>query len=170
MTEPAAPRPIAPEQAELVAYLSTSEAHDGQTPQRIDTHLSHVFMGPQIVLKLKRALTLDFVDYSTPDQRRKYCERELAANTDWAQSLYLDVAPVWKTLAGFQIGGDRPGDTPVDWLVRMHRFADSDRLDKRLEAGRLSVAQVERFADDLAANHERAPRAPKPPRLKPSQA
>ncbi|WP_430430159.1 AAA family ATPase [Oceanicaulis sp.] len=159
MTEPAAPRPIAPEQAELVAYLSTSEAHDGETPQRIDTHLSHVFLGPQIVLKLKRALTLDFVDYSTPDQRRKYCERELAANTDWAQSLYLDVAPVWKTPDGFQIGGDSPGDTPVDWLVRMHRFADADRLDKRLEAGRLTMAQVERFADDLAANHERAPQS-----------
>ncbi|WP_439635030.1 AAA family ATPase [Oceanicaulis sp.] len=159
MTEPAGSRPIAPEQAELVAYLSTSEAHDGETPQRIDTHLSHVFMGPQIVLKLKRALTFDFVDYSTPDQRRRYCERELAANTDWARSLYLDVAPVWKTPDGFQIGGDRPGDTPVDWLVRMHRFADEDRLDKRLEAGRLTRAQVERFADDLAANHERAPQS-----------
>ncbi|VXC39981.1 conserved hypothetical protein [Oceanicaulis sp. 350] len=157
MPEPAAPHPIAPEQAELVAFLGTPEAHGGATPQRIDTHLSHVFLGPQTVLKLKRALTLDFVDYSTPDQRRAYCERELAANTQWARSLYLDVAPVWKTPEGFQIGGDRPGDAPVDWLVRMHRFADEDRLDKRLAAGRLTLAQVERFADDLAANHERAP-------------
>jgi len=159
MSEPAEPRPIAPEQAELVAYLSTPEAHDGETPQRIDTHLSHVFLGSKIVLKLKRALALDFVDYSTPDQRRRYCERELAANTDWAQSLYLDVAPVWKTPDGFQIGGRRSGGAPVDWLVRMHRFADADRLDKRLEAGQLTLAQIERFADDLAANHERAPQS-----------
>lgn len=159
MTESAVSHPIAPEQADLIAYLSTSEAHDGETPQRIDTHLSHVFVGPQTVLKLKRALTLDFVDYSTPEKRRRYCERELAANTDWAQSLYLDVAPVWKTPAGFQIGGDRPGAAPVDWLVRMHRFDDEDRLDKRLKAGRLTVSQVERFADDLAANHERAPQS-----------
>lgn len=157
MPEPAAPHPIAPEQAELIAFLSTPEAHDGETPQRIDTHLSHVFLGPQTVLKLKRALTLDFVDYSTPDQRRRYCERELAANAQWARSLYLDVAPVWKTPDGFQIGGDRPGDDPVDWLVRMHRFANEDRLDTRLAAGKLTVAQVERFADDLAALHDAAP-------------
>lgn len=157
MPQPATPHPIAPEQAALVAFLSAPDAHQGEAPQRIDTHLSHVFVGPQIVLKLKRALTLDFVDYSTPDQRRTYCERELAANAGWARSLYLDVAPVWKTPKGFQIGGDRPGDAPVDWLVRMHRFADADRLDKALATGALTVQQIERFADDLAAHHGAAP-------------
>jgi len=147
----------ASEQAGLVAFLASPEAHGGERPERIDTHLSHVFLTADTVLKLKRAIRLDFVDYSTPQQRRRYCEREVAANAAWASALYCGVEPVWKTPEGFQIGGHRNGEEPVDWLVRMHRFADADRLDKRLAAGRVSRADIEGFADALAQQHAAAP-------------
>ena len=147
----------ASEQADLVTFLASPAAHGGERPERIDTHLSHVFLTKDTVLKLKRAIRLDFVDYSTPEQRRRYCEREVAANAAWASALYCGVEPVWKTSAGFQIGGSRGGEAPVDWLVRMHRFADGDRLDKRLAAGRVTLADIEGFADALARQHAAAP-------------
>jgi len=144
---------VASEQAGLVAFLGSPEAHGGERPERIDTHLSHVFLTADTVLKLKRAIRLDFVDYSTPEQRRRYCEREVAANAAWARTLYRGVEPVWKTPGGFQIGGRRAGEEPVDWLVCMHRFADEDRLDRRFETGAVSLADIEGFADALADRH-----------------
>lgn len=147
---------IAPEQAELVAFLASPEAHGGERPVRIDTHLSHVFLTEDTVLKLKRAIRLDFVDYSTPDQRRRYCEREVAANAAWARSLYCGVEPVRKTPDGFLVGGADTDGEPVDWLVRMHRFADGDRLDRRLAAGTVTLSDIEGFADALAGQHEAA--------------
>ncbi|MEA1941129.1 MAG: AAA family ATPase [Pseudomonadota bacterium] len=147
---------IAPEQAELVAFLASPEAHGGERPERIDTHLSHVFLTEDTVLKLKRAIRLDFVDYSTPEQRRRYCEREVAANAAWARSLYCGVEPVRKTPDGFLVGGADADGEPVDWLVRMHRFADGDRLDKRLAAGTVALSDIEGFADALAGQHDAA--------------
>lgn len=147
MTEPA------PEQADLVAFLASPTAHQGETPVQIDTHLSHLFLTSHFVLKLKRALRLDFVDYSSPAQRRRYCEREVAANADWAASLYCGVEPVWQTPEGFRIGGQAGDAEPVDWLVRMLRFPDEDRLDKRLQAGGVTIEDIINFADDLATRH-----------------
>ena len=69
------------DQAEIVAFLERPEAHDGRGPvERIDTHISHVFLAGDRVLKLKRAVKLPYVDFSTVEKRREACEAEIAVN------------------------------------------------------------------------------------------
>lgn len=153
--------PPAPEQAALVAYLGSPAAHAGETPRRIDTHLSHVFLTRDEVFKLKRAKRLDFVDYSTPELRHHYCERELASNRAWAADLYVGVKPVFRAGEGFRIGGEEEAGDAADWLVHMRRFADTDRLDRRLAAGAVREDDLLAFADALAAQHGDAPADPR---------
>lgn len=146
--------PDTPQRA-VIAFLSSPAAHGGAVPERIDTHLSHLFLGPQEVLKLKRAVRLDFVDYGSVDARRAYCEREIAVN-DWASALYHGVAPVWQAGGRWGVGPPPEGAAVRDHVVRMARFADNSRADRLLAAGRLDRALVEGFADDLAARHAAA--------------
>lgn len=143
----------APAQAATLAFLASPEAHGGAKPQRLDTHLSHVFLAGDHVLKLKRAVTLAFVDYGTIEQRKLYCEREITANQKWAPEIYLGVEAVWR--AGDQMGlGPPPANAEiVDWVVKMKRFSAANRADCLLAAGALNPDLLEDFADDLATRH-----------------
>jgi hypothetical protein len=58
----------APAQQAVVDFLSTPAAYgDGTgTVERIDTHISVVFLTGQRAFKLKRAVRFDYLDFSTP--------------------------------------------------------------------------------------------------------
>lgn len=146
--------PASTAQAALVDFLS-SQGFDGSgAPARIDTHLSHVFVFETEVLKLKRAKRLDFVDYSTVERRKFYCERELEANKNWAGSLYLGVLPVYDIDGRFTTEPRESAAAPVDWLVRMRRFPEAARLDRRIAACQTTAEEMIQFADDLAEIHQ----------------
>ena len=148
---------IAPEQAETVALLGSAETHGGERPERIDTHLSHVFLTAADVYKLKRAIRLDFVDYSTVAAREAFCHREFAANQTFAGDLYRGVLPIRETAHGLRLGGAEDDGPAVDWVVHMRRFDDADRLDRRLAAGQVAAQDLAGFADTLADIYAAAP-------------
>lgn len=144
------------DQTRALEILADPAVHGGTRPERIDTHLSHVFLGGEHVLKLKRALQFDFVDYSTREKRRAYCHREIEANRAWAGAIYLGVEPVW-TRQGLGGVGDPPqGAQILDWVVRMVRFPDRARGDRLVENDGLSGELIDGFADDLAQIHRSA--------------
>ena len=62
--------------------------------ERIDTHLSRVFLTGDRALKLKRAVRLPFVDFTTIEWRRAACDAELKANRRFAPTLCLGVLSI----------------------------------------------------------------------------
>ncbi len=144
-------RPPHPDQADLVAFLADPASHGGANVRRVDTHLSHVFITETRAYKLKRAVDLGFVDYSTRDRRRWFCRQELAVNQAWAARLYLAVEPVRRGNGGFTIGDG--ADPVVDWLVVMRPFPARDQADRLLDRGELGRDELRGFADRLAALH-----------------
>lgn len=148
----------APEQAALVAFLARPEAHGGAAPvERIDTHISHVFLAGARAVKLKRAVKLPYLDYSTPDKRRAACEEELRVNRRTAPDLYLEVAPLVRRADGaLAIGGD---GAPLDWLVVMRRFDQDLLFDRMAERGALTAAHVATAVAMIARFHAGAERA-----------
>ncbi|MEM8665220.1 MAG: hypothetical protein AAGF49_14005, partial [Pseudomonadota bacterium] len=81
-------------QEEVVAFLVDPATHGGETPEHIETHLSHVFLAGGRALKLKKAQNWAVADYSTLALREAYCRRELALNKRFAPDLYVDVRAV----------------------------------------------------------------------------
>lgn len=110
----------------LVAFLSDPRSYP-EAPTRIkvrETHMSRVFLTEHYAYKLKKPVTLGFLDYSTPESRRKHCEIEVRLNRRLAVSVYLGVVPVCLTADGqLQLG--EPGK-PVNWLVQMQRLPARD--------------------------------------------
>jgi len=116
-----------------------------------ETHISWVFLASDEVFKVKKPVSLGFLDFSTTEKRRRACEEEVRLNLRLAPGVYRGVVPVTLDSRGrHRFGGE--GD-PVDWAVRMKRLPDSHRADVRLERGELTGEDVERVAERVARFH-----------------
>jgi aminoglycoside phosphotransferase family enzyme/predicted kinase len=148
------------DQRDVIAFLSTPEAYGHSTSpvERIDTHISVVWLAGDRVYKLKRAVRFDYVDFSTIELRHAACEAEIRLNRRTAPSLYLGVRPVTRsadrTLA---IGGQ---GAPVEWLVEMVRFDQDTLFDRLAERHQLDAGLMEGLADAIVRLHARAERRP----------
>jgi len=116
-----------------------------------ETHISWVFLGADDAFKVKKPVSLGFLDFSTKEKRREACEAEVRLNRRLAPDVYRGVLPVTlDSLGRHRFGGE--GD-PVDWAVSMKRLADSHRADARLERGELTGEDIERVAGRVARFH-----------------
>jgi len=124
----------------------------GAASELRETHISWVFLHDDKVFKVKKPVSLGFLDFSSAILRKAACEAEVALNRRLAPDVYLGVAPVTTDESGrHQIGGQGP---TVDWAVVMRRLLDTDRADQRLQADQLQCADIDRMAQHIAAFHE----------------
>jgi aminoglycoside phosphotransferase family enzyme/predicted kinase len=115
------------------------------------THISWVFLGAGGAFKVKKPVSLGFLDFSTKEKRHEACEAEVRLNRRLAPDVYRGVLPVTLDALGrHRLGGE--GD-PVDWAVSMKRLPDSHRADVRLERGELTGEDVELVAGRVARFH-----------------
>lgn len=140
------------EQDNVIAFLSDpSHFLDAEAVERIDTHCSIVFLAGPRTYKLKRAIRLPYLDYGTPEKRRRMCESELALNRRTAPQIYERVSAVTREAdGGLRLDGKGQA---LDWVVVMKRFAEDDVLDHMAEGGRLDASVMEWLADAIAHFH-----------------
>ncbi|PKU26084.1 AAA family ATPase [Telmatospirillum siberiense] len=143
-------------QAELVAWLSLPSSYgQGVTSvDRIDTHISSIFLAGERAYKLKRAVRLPFLDFTTLEQRRTACERELVVNRRTAPELYLGLVAVTRDKGG-ALAFDGEGAT-VDWVIVMARFDQEHLFDRLAAKGGLARDDARALADVIASFHQSA--------------
>jgi aminoglycoside phosphotransferase family enzyme/predicted kinase len=142
------------DQSAVLEYLGSPGAfgHDAGRVERIETHVSVIFLTGTRAYKLKRAVRLPYLDYSTLDQRRLFCEKEVTLNRRTAPDLYLGVVPVTRSISGMlAVGGT---GTPVEWLIEMRRFDQSMLLDALARRGELGADLCARVGTAAARLHE----------------
>ncbi|MBF0094403.1 MAG: AAA family ATPase [Alphaproteobacteria bacterium] len=149
------------EQGEVLDMLSRPESHGRgvKDVERVDTHISSVFLAGDRAYKLKRALKLPFLDFSTLEARHFFCNGELAVNRVAAPSLYLGVAPVLRRSDGaLAIGdvGDVGNPDAVDWLVVMRRFDQETLFDRMARRGELTPDLMRDLGGAIARFHRAA--------------
>ncbi|MEB0057702.1 MULTISPECIES: AAA family ATPase [unclassified Variovorax] len=130
----------------------------GQNVDMVETHISWVLLTPRLAFKLKKPVRLSFVDFSTLQARKHFCDEELRLNKRLAPSLYLRVLSVRGTPSQPRIGG---GGEPIDHVVCMRRFPDSallrDLVVNDVVVG--AAGMLDSFAQRLASFHARVERA-----------
>ncbi len=142
------------DQQEIVDRLAAGEAFGGTKPDRIDTHISVVFLTADRAYKLKKAQKTSYLDFRTLEDRRTVCEREIELNRRTAPAIYLGTVPVTQDTDGaLRIGGD--GEA-LEWLVEMVRFDPDATFDRLAAAGALSSELFIGLADEIAAMHRTA--------------
>jgi uncharacterized protein len=140
-------------QRDVVAFLSTPAAY-GLTSgpiERIDTHISTVWLAGDRAFKLKRAVRFDYVDFSTVELRHVACGAELRLNRRTAPGLYVAMRAVTRQGDG-SLALDGSGDA-IDWLIEMKRFDQETLFDRLAERGRLDIATMGPLASAIAGLH-----------------
>jgi aminoglycoside phosphotransferase family enzyme/predicted kinase len=115
----------------------------GQPVEHIETHAAHVFLVGDRAFKMKKAVKLPYLDFSTIEKRKAVLEHELEINRAFAPAVYLRTE---------EICGE-----PV--LV-MNRFDQQALLSS--QSGGISDSTAIEFARMVADSHVIAPRRETP--------
>jgi aminoglycoside phosphotransferase family enzyme/predicted kinase len=120
--------------------------HPVRSVTQKETHISKVFLTGEVVYKIKKAVDLGFLDFSTLSKRHRCCEQEVSLNRRLAEGVYLGVDPITHTGGRFRLSGS--GEA-IEYAVRMRQLPDHRSLAARIQQGRVSVAQIEALAHRL---------------------
>ena len=125
----------------------------------VETHISWVLLTGEVALKIKKPVKLPFLDFSSLEARRHYCEEEIRLNRRLAPELYLDVV---------SIGGTRDDpmldrEPAVDYAVRMREFPSEARLDRQITNGMIRADEISALAELIGRFHMQLPATPVDP-------
>ncbi|MGE4345080.1 MAG: AAA family ATPase [Geoalkalibacter sp.] len=121
----------------------------------IETHVSKLYFTAQHVYKLKKPVNFKFLDFTTLDRRRFYCEEEVRLNRRFAPDMYLGVMEIREDHGRISIGG--PGTT-IEYAVRMIRLPSDRMLDHLIDRQATELpTQIDRLAPLLAHLEDEAP-------------
>ena len=141
-------------QKQVVEALMKPEAYD-EDPGHIElvqTHISFVFLTSNFAYKVKKAVALGFLDFTTLEKRRFFCEKELELNRRLCGGMYLEVVPINRSNI-IKIKGK--GET-VEYAVKMKRIPQEKMLSKLLEKNKVDNELIGRIAKIIAEFHSKA--------------
>jgi len=139
--------------------LISSLLHDSAYPHPVDnirliqTHISWVILTGRFAYKIKKPIKLEFLDFSSLERRKYFCDEELRLNRRWAAELYLNVVPICGSFEKPLVGGT---GSPIEYAVKMLQFPQSAQLDAQLDAGLLNDADMIELAEMIARQHSMA--------------
>ncbi|PUZ24966.1 hypothetical protein DCC81_11655 [Chitinophaga parva] len=145
---------------EQIDKLVTKGQFPGQygIPELIETHISWVILCGDFAYKIKKPLHYSFLDFSTPDKRKYYCEKEIQLNKRLTENIYLDVIPVRENTGYYSITlTEAPThETIIDYAVRMKRLDRQLQMDVLLRHNKVTGTHITNLAKKIAAFHKRA--------------
>ena len=148
------------DQNQVVRFLGEAASYGmpAAEVERIDTHISIIFLVGERAYKLKRAVRFSYLDYSTVELRGKFCRAELDLNRRAAPSLYLRLRAITRAADG-TLAFDGAGAV-VDWVLEMRRFAQKELFDELAERRELSPRLMRDLADVIVDFHAAAETMP----------
>ncbi|MGC9975590.1 MAG: AAA family ATPase [Syntrophales bacterium] len=128
--------------------------HRPEHVEFIQTHISYIFIAGDYVYKVKKAVDFDFLDFTTIDRRRFYCNEELRLNRRLAPGVYLDVLEIGEDARGNIVLGK--GEQVVDYAVLMKKLPQDRMLQILLQQGKTDRAVMDAIARKLVDFHAHA--------------
>jgi len=147
---------------------SPRRAHDLASLESSECCFARIHRSPDTVFKrpapIRLRLDEGWLDLSRAEARRQACLAEEAFHRRTGSELAIGVVALRRGADGGMDFGDAVEDTGevVDWALQLRRLPDADRIDRRLDEGRLCDEPLAAIARHLARLHRDAPRPPPP--------
>ena len=140
---------------EPAAYPLDPGAADGVAS--VQTHISHVYLTESRVYKLRKAVDLGFLDFSTRRIRNNDCLREVALNRRLASDVYLGLAPLVCADGAVRVGAvqESVSDPDLEYCVVMRRLPKGRDSVSLIERGAFGAREVDRIAQAVVGFHQR---------------
>jgi aminoglycoside phosphotransferase family enzyme/predicted kinase len=136
----------------LIVSLRDPRRYPDQASQveHLETHISHILLAGGFAYKIKKPVSLGFLDFSDLNARRFYCEEELRLNRRTAPGLYLQVIPICGTEEKPIFNGE---GAAIEYALKMRRFSQRSLFSKLLDRGELTSEHIESLAANIASFH-----------------
>lgn len=133
---------------EALLRPSSYKEETGQIELR-QTHISFIFLTKDFAYKVKKAVDFGFLDFTTLEKRRIYCEKELELNRRLCRDMYLDVVPIRKSNI-ITINGD--GEI-IEYAVKMKRISEEKIMSLLIEESKVNKKTIDKIARIIAEFH-----------------
>jgi hypothetical protein len=139
----------------VIEALNDPASYDEEVEQieLLQTHISFVFLTGKYVYKVKKPVDFGFLDFTTLEKRKFFCEEELRLNQRLCKDMYMEVVPINRSDGSVKVKG--PGET-VEYAVKMRQLPQVAIMGRLLELGRVTEGHVEEIAKLLSKFHEEA--------------
>jgi aminoglycoside phosphotransferase family enzyme len=146
-------------QPALVQALLKPEtyAHHPQKVELVQTQMSFLFLTGDYVYKVKKPVDLGYLDYTSLEKRRFFCQQEIELNRRLCPDTYLEVVPIVNRRGQIHLDGE--GDI-IEYAVKMKQLPADRMMDKLLPQDLVTGEMVTRVAEKLAAFHHKAVTSP----------
>jgi len=122
--------------------------HRPDTVELIQTHISFIFIAGDLVYKVKKAVDFGFLDFTTLEKRKYYCDKEIVLNRRFAPDVYNDVVGITeKTDTDLSLGND---GAVVEYAVEMKKIPEERMLYSLMKTGKVTENDVRRVGKYLA--------------------
>jgi len=125
--------------------------HKTEKIKLVQTQMSFVFLTGKFVYKVKKAVNLGYLDYTTIEKRNFYCHQELKLNRRLCPNAYLDIVAINKDNDKIHINGK--GET-IEYATQMNQLPQEYMMDVLLRSGQLNQEMITRVAKTLVSFHE----------------
>jgi aminoglycoside phosphotransferase family enzyme len=135
----------------------------------IETHISLLFLTGNHVYKVKKPVDFGFLDFTSLEKRKFFCEQEVKLNRRLSPTIYLGVVRI--TQEGNQILLDGKGEL-IEYAVKMRQIPEELLMDRLLEKKQVTPQMIEAVSEKLvkfyftAETNDRIKSFAKPERLK----
>lgn len=133
---------------------SNSFPHEVGPLRVIETHIAWLILTGEFVYKIKKPVNFGFLDFTTLELRKYFCEEEVRLNQRLSADTYLEVVPISGTLSQPLIDND---EQPIEYAVKSRQFESGLLLSELLKADRFEPQWIDQLAEQIAQFHQRAP-------------
>jgi aminoglycoside phosphotransferase family enzyme len=113
----------------------------------LETHISLVFLTGNHVYKVKKPVDFGFLDFTSLEKRKHYCEQEVKLNRRLSPAIYLGVIRI--TQEKERIGLEGRGEA-IEYAVKMKQIPEEYLMDKLLEKKRVTPEMIKSVSEKLA--------------------
>jgi len=142
-------------QEAIIEALKDPSAYDEEVDQirLLQTHISYIFLTGRYAYKIKKPVNFGFLDFTTLEKRKFYCEEELRLNRRLCGDMYIDVLPITLSEGLVKINGS--GKT-VEYTVKMKELPQEALMSELLKRDKVDVNVMDEIAKILSDFHDKA--------------
>ena len=128
--------------------------HPVESVRLVQTHISYVLIAGDFVYKIKKPVNFGFLDFTTLDKRRFFCQEELRLNQRLCPTIYLDVLGLRQKGGAVTFSTDLAGAEEL--AVRMARMPEERLMPHIIRDQRLTAAMLDDIVRILVPFYQQA--------------
>lgn len=137
--------------------LSTDAySHPSGEIDLVQTHISFVIFAGEFVYKVKKPVDFGFLNFTTLELRRHFCEEEVRLNRRLCEDTYIGVVPIVSTNGGVKV--DAEGEA-IEYAVKMRRLPQEGMMTPLLDRDGVTLDMIHILAERIAAFHSTSERS-----------